>query len=197
MRVSFFFERSFPEQRPRAALCTSFCKTHVRCVVYAHTIARPSVRPEAPPLPTCQALETDRPPHRGVGSPAPLWEATATRPALQLEYSHPAWVRLSAAPRKPVVNSWIFAFSHPLLCTPLDSRSAVTSIASHLPWAVGANQRLRFLTHHHAQGARFICGTLYSAGPLNPLRVDSLRFSFAMLAEGHIIFYEELLLTRH
>jgi hypothetical protein len=46
-----------------------------------------------------------------------------------VEYSHP-WVRLSAALREPIVHSWVFAFSHPLLCAPLDSRSAVASIAS-------------------------------------------------------------------
>ena len=46
-------------------------------------------------------------------------------------------------------------------------------LQSHRLPPVGANQRLRFSTHHHAHGARFICGALFSAGYLRPFRVIS------------------------
>jgi hypothetical protein len=61
-----------------------------------------------------------------------------------------------------------FVLPFALVCT--TGQQVCSRIDCLLP-PVGANQRLRFSTHHHAHGARSICGTLFSAGSLRPFHV--------------------------
>jgi hypothetical protein len=75
------------------------------------------------------------------------------------------------------VHSWVFAFSHPLLCAPLDSRSAVASIASRgsQPTSTFSDSPSCARREVHLRYAVF--RWVFASLPR-----DFLRFSFAMLA---------------
>ena len=75
------------------------------------------------------------------------------------------------------MHSWVFAFSHPLLCAPLDNRSAVASIASRgsQPTSTFSDSPSCAWREVHLRYAVF--RWVFASLPR-----DSLRFSFAMLA---------------
>ena len=75
------------------------------------------------------------------------------------------------------MHSWVFAFSHPLLCAPLDSRSAVASIASRgsQPTSTFSDSPSCARREVHLRYAVF--RWVFASLPR-----DFLRFSFAMLA---------------
>ena len=144
------------------------------CKVYAYTtcaVDRTSGRPSVCPPGSVAPAHLPNPGNRQI--PPSRREVTShsvrghcyTHARHSVEYSHP-WVRLSAALGKPIVHLWVLAFSHSF-CV----HHWTAGLQSHRLPPAGANQRLRFLTHHHAHGARFICGTLFSAGYSRPFRV--------------------------